>query len=77
MANWCASDDILKYYFFFDNFCFKQPLVSKIQRGMFFDSKNSKMISKLPWNLLVLSYRIILWKFTIQYIYLKEKDVAL
>ena len=25
-----------KYYFFLDNFCFKQPLVLKIDRGMFF-----------------------------------------
>ena len=37
-----------KYYFFFDNFCLKQSLVFKIHRGMCFDSRNSKMTSKLP-----------------------------
>ena len=37
---------IFKYYFFFDNFCFKQPLVLKNHWGMFFDSRNWKMISK-------------------------------
>ena len=26
-----------KYYFFFDNFCFKHPLVLETHRGMFFD----------------------------------------
>ena len=29
-----------KYYFFFDNFCFKQPLTLKILRRMFFDKNN-------------------------------------
>ena len=33
--------------FFLDNFCLKQPLVLKIPLSMFFDSKNSKMTSKL------------------------------
>ena len=37
-----------KYYFVFDSFCFKPPLVLKIHRGMFFDSRHSKMTSKLP-----------------------------
>ena len=32
----------------FLNFCLKQLPVLKIPLGMFFDSKNSKMISKLP-----------------------------
>ena len=32
---------------FFDNFCFKQPLVLKIHRGLFLDSRKSKMTSKL------------------------------
>ena len=33
-----------KYQIFSDNFCLKQPLVPKF----FFDSRNSKITSKLP-----------------------------
>ena len=66
-----------KYYFFFDNFCFKQSVVLKTHWGMFFNSRNSKLTSKLPSNLLLLSYRKIISKFTIQYISVKEKYVAL
>ena len=66
-----------KYYFFFDNFFFKQHLALKIYQGMFFDLINSKMTWKLPWNLQVLSYKKILSKFTIQYMSVKETDVAL
>ena len=64
--------DILNTTFSF----FKQPLVLKIHLGMFFDSRNSKMVSKLPLNLLVLGYRQILSKFTMRYISVK-KNVAL
>ena len=34
-----------KYYFFFENFCFKQSPVLKIHWGTFFDSRNSKLTS--------------------------------
>ena len=67
----------MTYFFFFDNFCFKQRPVLKIHRGMFFDSRNAKMTSKLSKNLLILSYMKILLKFTIQYISVKENDMAL
>ena len=43
---------------------------------MVFDSRNSKMTSKLPLNLLVLSYRKILSKFIMRDISVKKKDVA-
>ena len=66
-----------RYYVFVDNFCSKQPLVSKFHQGMFLDSKNLKMTSKLSYCLLVLSYRKIQLKFIIQCISVKEKDVAL
>ena len=58
MANWhwtCPGSHF-KYFIFFDNFCFKQPLVL-IYLGMFFDSRNSKMASQLLLNLLVLGCR--------------------
>ena len=32
---------------FLDKFCLKQPLVSKIPLGIFFDSWNSEMTSKI------------------------------
>ena len=61
-----------KYYIFLDNYCLKQPLALKIPLGMFFDSRNSKMTSKLPKNLLVLSYWQILSKFAMRYISVKK-----
>ena len=51
-----------KYYFFFDNFCFKKALVLKTHRGMFFDSRNSRIKLKLPYNILVLGSNKILSK---------------
>ena len=50
---WQIGAGRFKYYIFFDKFCFKQPLVLKIYLGMFFDSRNSEMTSKLASNLLV------------------------
>ena len=66
-----------KYYFFINSFCFKQSPVLKIHRGMVFDSRNSRMTSKLPKNLLLLSYKKNLSKFTIQYISMKENEAVL
>ena len=40
--------EVAKYNNFLDNFSLKQPLVLRILLGMFFDSRNSKMTSKLP-----------------------------
>ena len=62
-----------QYYIFVDNFCIKEPLVLKISLGMFFDSRNPKMTSNLPQNPLVLNYREILSKFTMQYISVKKR----
>ena len=47
----------------------------KNSTGYVFDSRNSKGTSKLHQNLLVLSYRKILSKFTMQYIPVKKKKM--
>ena len=62
---------------FLSNLSLKWSPVLKIALGMFFDSRNSKMTSKLPYKLLGLSYRQILSNFTMQYIFVKKRDVAL
>ena len=41
-------EETVKYSSFLNNFCLKQHLVLKILLGMFFESRNSKMTSKLP-----------------------------
>ena len=76
MENWCASADILNTTFSLIN-SVSTTSGLEIHQGVSFDSKNSKMTSKLPKKLLVFSYRKVLSKFTIQYISIKEKDVAL
>ena len=55
----------------------KIPLVYKVPLGRIFDSRNIKMTSQLCYNLLVLSYMQILSKFTMWYISVETKDVAL
>ena len=50
LKKWQIDDDkrVAKYNIFLDNFCLKKPLVLKIPLGIVFDSRNSKMTSKLP-----------------------------
>ena len=62
----------VKYNSFLDKFCLKEPLVLKIFLGMVFESKNSKMTSKFPERLLVLSSMKVLSKFTVQYTPVKK-----
>ena len=63
-------------YFFFNNFCFKQPMVLKFT-GVCFWLKKVKQDIEIALNMLVLSYRKILSKLTIHHISAKEKDMAL
>ena len=52
LKKWQIDDEIrgedTKYNKFLDNLCLKQSLVLKTLLGMIFDSRNSKMTSKLP-----------------------------
>ena len=71
------GEEAPNYNNFLDNFYLKSRLVLKILLGMFCDFRNSKMTPKLPLNQLVLSYKKILSKFTMQYISINKNEVAL
>ena len=75
MANWCASADILNTTFSLITSVSNN--LSEFSRVCFLTQKIQKGHRDCPKNLLVLSCKEILSKFTIQYTSVKEKDLAL
>ena len=74
---WMCPGWHFRYYIFFDNFSFKQPLVLKTHLVMFLTKDNSKWHLNLPKTYWFLSYRQILSKFAMWNTSVKKKDVVL